>query len=305
MKNQRSRRPARRPWIPLAIGGLALAACHSSSPATSGIGADRRLPFELASEGWRTDPVWYDGQAEIATYRATQSIYGQVREYTARAYTNVQRQARDTTTKSAGDGGVEVFKHHWSERIPTERYDYDFSTATFLERGDLAPFKFTFASQEDCGASFKQWQPAAGGWQAYASTYFPGGGERRGEYEGGVPLSVDMLSAALRAYPFDAPSTEPLRLTLVPSQRSTRATELDAATFELRYLGTANLDLPIGALAVHELELENLDDAADVHRFAFAADGSAPWLHVLAAYFGPGERSYLLESLERDAYWER
>lgn len=305
MKNPLSQHPARRPWITLALGALVLGACHASSPSTSGIGADRRLPFALATESWRTDPVWHDGQAEIATYRATQSIYGQVREYTARAYTNVQRQARDTTTKSGGDGGVEVFKHHWSERIPTERYDYDFSTATFLEREDLAPFKFTFASQEDCGASFKQWQPAASGWQAYASTYFPGGGERRGEYEGGVPLSVDMLSAALRAYPFGAPPSEPLQLTLVPSQRSTRATELNAATYELRYLGSATLDLPIGPLDVHEIELENLDDAADVHRFAFTADGNAPWLHVMAAYFGPGERTYLLESLERDAYWER
>ena len=41
--------------------------------------------------GWRTDPAWDDGKAEVCVYEATRTIYAQERRYLATAYTDKER----------------------------------------------------------------------------------------------------------------------------------------------------------------------------------------------------------------------
>jgi hypothetical protein len=255
------------------------------------------------TSAWRNDPAWYDGQAEKCTYRATREIYGAAREYVAIAYTDKELADPRTTTKSEDDTGLEVFKHHWSERVPTERYDYDFSTMCYLRADDLSAFKLTAATQEDCGASFKEVWRDRERLRWAESVYFPGTGRREGSLshsEKGVGFE-DALSLSLRDYDFEARPT--LALRLIPSQKDTHRVPFEPEERRVRYVGSSALTLPIGTLEAHELALET-SSGEPIARYWFAADATAPRLHALVRYEGPHGVRYELESLERTAYWK-
>ena len=251
--------------------------------------------------GWRTDPAWHDGKAEVAVYRATRVIYGKPREYQATAYTNKERYDRRTTTKSADDRGLEVFKHHWSEIVPTESYDYRFSTSLYTACDSLEAVKLTASTQEGCGASFKQAWRDGERIRWLDSVYFPGAGNRDGDLAGAREIHfVDELTLLLRDFPFESGGERELRL--VRSQKSNLQVSFETFDAKVRYAGREVLELPIGPTDAHHLVLEGSGARAD---YWFAADGSAPRLHVLVRYEDPSGARYELSSLVRSAYWER
>ncbi|MEM9252218.1 MAG: hypothetical protein AAGB29_07685, partial [Planctomycetota bacterium] len=146
-------------------------------------GAQADLP-PLLQRSWADDPVWYDGQAEIALYDATRRIYGQDRPYTAQIMVNKERMSPDTFTKSATNDGVEVFKFHTrDEDIPTAKYDYNFSTMVYVTTDGLEPVKLDMGSQEDCGASFKLMGVWDGALKWLQYSYFPSEGLRQDKTE--------------------------------------------------------------------------------------------------------------------------
>jgi len=257
----------------------------------------------LSAGGWREDRAWHDGQAELCVYEATRTIYGLPREHLARAYTDLERADPRTTVKTGADTGLAVFKHHWSEIVPTGNYDYRFSTMSYLLAKDLSPFKLSVSTQEDCGASFKEIWHEEERMKWEESVYFPGAGRRRGGYpRAEKAVFLDALTLSLRDFPFDAPAAMHLRV--IPSQKSTRAESYDVVERTVAYAGRRELDLPIGRTEAHELELRS--PAGEVEaRYWFAADGSAPMLHALVRYEGPGGVSYRLRSHARVRYWER
>lgn len=284
-------------WFALALP-LALLATHA---------ADGGPPWKLSGKGWRTDRAWYDGKAEVCVYRSTRTIYGVERHYRATAYTNKQRMDPATTVKAVDPAtGVEVFKHHWSERVPTENYDYDFSTAVFLRTDDLDLFKLTVATQEDCGASFKQVWADGGGFRWTESVYLPGTGMREGRIADRPRLdATDALPLLLRSLPFEslAGGAEPT-LGLLPSQQSTKRVPFDLVRRRVRVAARETLELPVGRVDAWRVELLDADGAV-LARSWFAAEGDAPWLHAMVRYEGPGGVTHRLESIERSAYWER
>ncbi len=251
--------------------------------------------------GWRSDPVWHDGQAEKCVYEATRTIYGRERRYQALAYTNQEHADPRTTCKSESGAGVAVFKHHWSERVPTEAYDYDFSTMSYTRVEDLSAFKLTAATQEDCGASFKElWRDGAKlRWSE--SVYFPGAGRREGSVSGDA-VFFDALTLRLRGYDFEG--RRDLELLVVPMQKDTRAVSFEPERRTVRFAGTGDEDLPIGTVRAHELHVVRPDGGVEA-RLWFAAEGAAPWLHVCVRYEGPQGVTYRLAARERTAYWKR
>jgi len=261
------------------------------------------LQSPTATGGWRTDRVWYDGLAEKGTYEATRTIYGIERRYEAVAYTNKERVDPRTGVKTDAQDGVEVFKHHWSERVPTENYDYDFSTMTYTRVDDLAAWKLTAATQEDCGASFKEVWRDGSELRWSASVYFPGDGRSQGQLEGNVVL-FDALTLTLRDFHFDAPPDRNAGLMLLPMQKDTHAVPFVPERRTVRLAGTSELDLPIGKVRAHEVELVKPDGQIEA-RYWFAADGTAPMLHALVRFEGPQGITYRLKRHERLAYWKR
>lgn len=256
----------------------------------------------LAAASWRSDRVWYDGQAEKCVYEATRTIYGLPRTYAATLYTNKENVDPKTGCKSETDGGIEVFKHHLSERVPTERYDYDFSTMSYTRADDMSAFKLTAATQEDCGASFKEVWRDGERLKWLESVYFPGGGRREGTVREQGAVFFDALTLTLRDYDFGGRAD--YVLWVVPMQRDTHRVPFEPVKRTVRYVSSGDVTVPGGTISCHELALVDEKGAVEA-RFWFAADGSAPRLHALVRFEGPQGITYALQSQERTAYWKR
>jgi len=305
------------PLTAILSAALAVSSCSSGtvSPQT------QSTPWTIRSEGWRSDPAWNDGLAEVAVYEATRTIYGKQRSYSASSYTNAQHMdpARGVKANGSAAESVGVFKHHWSERIPTENYDYDFSTAVFLRTADLALFRLTVGTQEDCGTSFKRlWRSGRKGrdLEWFESVYFPGAGEQSGRLTAKGVVLYNSLPLLLRDFPFpdsdgaaNVPQSFPLAL--ISDQTSTRRVDWKPRPHRITYAGRQNLDLPIGQVDAHRLDLlagsapTSTDAPGPVASYWFAADGSAPMLRALVRYEGPNGAILRLKSHRRHAYWER
>ncbi|HVS12039.1 MAG TPA: hypothetical protein VMS76_19420 [Planctomycetota bacterium] len=267
-----------------------------------------QAPWRPSGDPWRTDPAWHDGKAEVCVYEATRTIYGVPRSYLATAYTDKEHVDPRTTNKSEAEGGLEVFKHHWSERVPTENYDYDFSTMTYTLADSLEAYKLTVGTQEDCGASFKAaWRDGTRlRWQEF--NYFPGEFLSSGEMRNAAGIHfADELTLLCRDFPFGAP--EPRELLLVPGQRSNRQVPFEPLRARVRYAGRETLELPYGTVDAHRLSIVPGRGQPSVGlpeiELWFAADASAPLLHALVQYEDSHGTHYRLRSIERRAYWER
>ncbi|MEQ9454948.1 MAG: hypothetical protein RLN76_10205 [Phycisphaeraceae bacterium] len=265
---------------------------------------------ELRS-GWNADPIWYDGLCEIATYKATRVIYGQPRDYTARVFTNKEQYSPKTTTKVSGASGIEVFKHHRRDGVPTENYTYYFSTMAYLDAGSLGPVKLEMASQEDCGATFKSLVVEGGRMRYLQSSYFPGEGIREGDerIDRGVTVFFDGLTLSLRSFPFG--SGKVLTLEVVPPQIDTHLTQVTPVRATVRDTGKEVVSLPIGDIEAHHLvvELDRAIGGSKRFDYWFAAEGAyvegEAGLHLLVKHAGPWGQTLELEGIERRAYWLR
>lgn len=284
----------------LALFGASLASIYGAAPRER---AAQGLAWAPSDSPWKRDPVWHDGLAEVCAYDATREIYGVAREYVALAYTNKEHVDPETTCKSPDGRGLEVFKQHASEIVPTENYSYRFSTSTYTESASLRAFKLTVSTQEDCGASFKLIVKDGRSFAFSDSVYFPGAGQRRASLGRADEVHfVDELPLLLRDFPFDSAADR--TLLLVPSQKDVRQAPFEPVRATVSYVGRETASLPIGERDTHRLRVE-LADGSWAADYWMLADGAAPSLHALARYVGPRGESYALRSQRRYAYWER
>lgn len=263
-------------------------------------------PFASFTRVWRDDPVWHDGKAECAVYDAVRVIYGEPRAYQARLYTNKEMADPVTKTKSSDSRGREVFKHHLREDAATENYAYHFSTMVYVGAADLKSLKIDIGSQEDCGATFKQFVNHAGTLQWHQFSYFPDEGHCSGSYSPPANLAYhNALSLVLRGYPFDEPRE--VEIALVADQTSNRLTPAEPlpGAGTIRYVGREALVLPVGTVDAHHLRVTA---GQQTHDYWFAARGEGgaglAGLHIMVQYEGPGGLSYKLRGVDRRAYWE-
>jgi hypothetical protein len=293
---RRLQEPPMRIVLFLVLFTAALGAAFKSVP------SDGYEPWRPGNEGWVSDPAWNDGLAEKCVYEATRTIYDVERKYRATAYTNKERMDGATTTKTTSAEGMETFKHHWSEIVPTEKYDYRFSTCVHVECFSMYAYKLTVSTQEDCGASFKIATKKARNFEYYDSVYFPETGQRQGVIGPSWQTHfVDELPLLLRDFTFKAPKTQ--YINLVASQKDTRRVDWTAFRARVDYVEKETLELPIGKLDAHHLRVRAVDDSWHAD-YWMADDATAPRLHVLVKYLGPKGESYALVSQERTAYWK-
>lgn len=266
-----------------------------------------RAELEDLRRGWSDDPVWYDGLCEIATYEAERVIYGEARPYVSRIFTNKERYDRRATTKASGGDGLEVFKHHRRDDVPTENYTYHYSTMAYVDTRTLGPVKLEMGSQEDCGASFKRLVVKGRRVKHLQSSYFPDEGLVDGveTIQTDRAVFVDALTLVLRGFPFGEGAV--LRLDALPSVMETHLTEVESEPMVVREVGVEVLDLPIGAVEAYHLEAEMTVRDGEVYHFWFATEGGGGaddvGRHVLVQHRGPWGSVLRLASVERRAYW--
>jgi hypothetical protein len=239
-------------------------------------------------EEWHHDPVWHDGLVEKAVYTASRPIYGRNRVYEAIFFTNKEVHDPATQTKSPNGRGFEAWKFNQVEVIPTPNYDYKYVTTTHQTVDGLRLTRHESSSQEFCGTSFKQYQSAGGEISYWSFSYMPGAGRVQATIsadEGVVP--EDSLPHFLRFYDFAA--RPEIRLSLLPSQKSNRATDWKPAAAVVRHVATE----PQG----HRLELVLGGNVRGT--YWMAPDRG----HVMTRYAGADGTRYELKNVERVDYW--
>ncbi|MFG0328432.1 MAG: hypothetical protein ACF8PN_00920 [Phycisphaerales bacterium] len=256
---------------------------------------------------WKSNAVWDDGRAEYAVYDATRPIYGVERTYEAVLITNAQHMDSETTTKAENyrsDRAFPVFKHNLREVAPTENYDYKYLTTVFVERDSLEPFKLSMSSQEDCGATFKNFVVLERELIGDAFVYFPGDGHASIGYTTPPDFQFyDALTLTLRDFPFEEGPGATQSFRLLPEQTSTRATSMRPAEATVRYITREPVETALGPIDSHCLRVEWAGGSTS--EYWFAADGGPEWLHILVQYQGFDGHRLTLKSKRRWAYWER
>ena len=245
-----------------------------------------------ADADWAADPIWHDGLVEKAVYDAEKVIYGHPRRYEATLLTNKEAHDPATWTKSTGGGGTEVWKFNQIEVVPTPNYDYKFETTCHLETRDLSLTRLDAASQEWCGASFKQFVRGGDGWDYFGFSYLPEQGRRSGSVAPGdrPVVPADALALALRGYDFAA--RRPLKLALIPSQKSNKLEPWQPVPATVTFAA----ETPDG----YALDV-SLDGGDKLGTYRFAKDRR----HVLLSYDGANGDTLKLKSLDRVDYWTR
>ena len=255
-----------------------------------------------ADADWAADPIWHDGLVEKAVYDAEKVIYGHPRRYEATLLTNKEAHDPATWTKSTGGGGTEVWKFNQIEVVPTPNYDYKFETTCHLTTADLTLTRLDAASQEWCGASFKSFVRTgiidghvALGWNYFGFSYLPEQGSRSGAIEvkfgdTSPVVPADALALYLRGYDFAARS--PLKLSLIPSQKSNKLEPYQPVPATVTFAA----ETPDG----YALDV-TLDGGDKLGTYRFAKDRR----HVLLSYAGANGDTLKLKSLDRVDYWTR
>lgn len=270
---------------------------------------DPASPTASFTRDWRDHPIWRDGQAEIALYDATRNIDGKERRYTARIMTNKEFADPVTKTRSDTDDPSkdrEVFKHHVRDDIPAQASTLHYSTMVYVGVSDLKSLKIDMGSQDDSGASFKQFVNHKGTFEWHEFSYLPGMGHKT--TTGPAPAGLvfeDALTFVLRGYPFEQPRVIAVRL--LPDQTAAKWTPAEPEDYVIEYVGRETLDLPIGKVDSHAIKVSpaSRESKSPTMRYWFAADAAPPLLHILTRYEGPDGATCKLQSQRREAYWTR
>ena len=298
----------RSPILLLALTAALWAACSTSpGPAApepepakyKGLQEDAARFYDHA---WARDPIWDDGQAEVALYDARRPQYGQLESYQA-VFIVVKDDFRRPLYVKAdppleGKDLFPVLKLNAVHSYLTPRYPYHFLATVFVQRDDpTALVKFTLGSQEWCGNTFKEittWGPQP---QLVAHSYFDGEGD------GTHPLDLrpgdlleDQLPLALRSLEFQPHlSFERRMLPSLISNKLGGPPRFVKASFAV--VGEEAVETSIGRQAAWKVEVR----WGDVRQSWWFEKSASRLLLKMESSDG---RAWLLRSRTRKPYWK-
>ena len=105
------------------------------------------------------DKYWYQGEAEITSYKLEQARYGEIHEGTVVLVFVTEPFSKSSMTKADNPGKDDpsVLKLNYTKKFNTGIYPYSMMTSTFLPVNDLThSIKISSSSQEWCGHTFME-----------------------------------------------------------------------------------------------------------------------------------------------------
>ncbi len=120
---------------------------------------------------------WYQGLAELTSYKLEQSRYGEIHEgYAVLIYVTEDflknKQVKFEGRNESGDEVVKVLKLNFTRKFNTGVYPYSLMTSTFSPIRANKPLKITSTMQEWCGQTFMQINQKANGFSGISHSYF-------------------------------------------------------------------------------------------------------------------------------------
>jgi hypothetical protein len=155
---------------------------------------------------------WYQGEAEITSYKLEQARYGEIHQGHAVLIFVTEDFSRSKQVKldqpeSAGEDRVKVLKLNLNKKFNTGIYPYSMMSSIFtpVQWGpDGASLKITTSSQEWCGHTFTQFNKIESGYDVSLSSYFESEGDQNLSLPRGIP--EDELWNAIRLNPDNLPT---------------------------------------------------------------------------------------------------
>ncbi|WP_306643718.1 hypothetical protein [Sanyastnella coralliicola] len=193
---------------------------------------------------------WYQGKAELSSYKLTQARYGELREGEAMLIFVTEPFDNDKQVKSdmQDDNDLSVLKLNQTRKFMTGVYPYSIMTSSFTEidtKSPESPVKVTNSSQEWCGHTWNQLNSQGNGYEFQLYSYFESEGDASGKLPG--VLSEDGIWAMIRMNPSKLPlgptevipALHHLRLRHIEAQAAdaigTLTTENGVSTYTLDY----------------------------------------------------------------------
>lgn len=136
--------------------GILLWGCSSPPPKGKSVGTSTTKPNRLSRE-WKS--YWFDGTAEISSYKLTQNRYGEARQGKAVMIfvTEDLLKAVQVKANKRSDVSATVLKRNSTKRFLTGIYPYQIMTSTFSWIKNPEPLaKISLSMQEWCGHSYLQ-----------------------------------------------------------------------------------------------------------------------------------------------------
>lgn len=290
--------------LALILAGLSLLACASTPTPSAEIPAATSPPPADAAAfdpAWARDPLWDDGQAEVALYQARRPQYGKIETY--QAVFIVVKEDFNTQLHVKADPPFEgktllpVLKLNAVHSYWTDNYPYNFLASIFVRRDDPTTLvKLTVGSQEWCGNTFKEVKAWGGRPELVFHSYFDTEGDRTRPLDlRPGDLLEDQLPLALRGLAFD-PGLElhPRILPSLISNNLRRPTEFQPATITV--VGEEKVATGAGTFSAWKVKLTRGELE---QTWWFEKD--AP--HILLKMESSDGRAWLLKARTHKRYW--
>ena len=249
---------------------------------------------------WGKNPIWDDGLAEVAVYRAERPVYGKTRTYGSVLITVKEdfNAAFHTKADPPYDAKqlIPILKMNRVSEIRTENYPYRYLTSIFVQRENaLRLVKMTVGSQEWCGNTFKEVKTWGGKPELIYHSYWDGQGD--GSYPldwGPDVLLEDQLPLSLRGLPFSNGYRMACRL--LPTQITNKAEKPKIIPATVRVAGQDEITVPAGAISCWRVDVM-FQDAQQTYWF------EKDFPNILVRFQSSDGRSLMLEKRERRTYW--
>ncbi len=175
---------------------------------------------------------WYQGQAELTSYRLEQARYGELRDGHAVLIFVTEDISRSKQVKlddyaSAGDDRQTVLKMNLTKKFITGIYPYSLMTSVFMpiESGaGPSVVKVTTSAQEWCGHTFLQLNLKQGRYVGSGFSYFESEGDR--SYDLPQVFLEDEIWTRIRLRPESLPTGD---FDMIPATLFQRLSHIEAA----------------------------------------------------------------------------
>lgn len=152
---------------------------------------------------------WYQGVAELCTYKVEQERYGEMREadqiniFVTEDFSK-SKQVKLDDAAAAGADKEPILKLNSLRRFETGIYDYSLMLSVFTPTSGAPTLKTTATIQDWCGHGFMQTNLVPAGYKSKIFSYF----ESEGDQETLAPYAMleDELWTKLRLSPFSIPT---------------------------------------------------------------------------------------------------
>ena len=160
------------------LGGTLLlqTSCSDSLAGSDLVAADVKADSRRSATE-ESKKYWYNGTAEITSFKLSQARYGEMREGTAVMVFVTEPFSPESNTKAdrSRSGNVPVLKLNATKKFNTGIYPYSLMTSTFVPfEGKNTSLKISFTMQEWCGTLFSEMRNQKGKISYRLDSYFEG-----------------------------------------------------------------------------------------------------------------------------------